>query len=117
MSWPQREDGILGAIKTPRRREKNRENTKACRPVRQQLGGTLARDGMYLVVLLFFPVDVRLRLTNAVARCLEACDPGRTGKCAGSGARRRGAGGPGMTGPGGGARGPSKATPTGAAAA
>jgi len=56
------------------------------------------------------------RPTPARAASREACDPGSTGKCAGSGANRRGAGGPGMTGPGGGARGASAAAPTGAAA-
>jgi len=87
MSWPQRENGVLEVIKTPGRREKNRENTKACRPVHLQLGGPLARDGMDLIVLLFIPIVIRICLTNAVAGCLEACDPGRTGECAGSGAR------------------------------
>jgi len=70
MSWPEREDRVVGAVKTPGRQEKNRFNSKACRPVRPPLGDTLVRDGTDLVVLLFIPIVVRLRLTDADARCL-----------------------------------------------
>ena len=52
------------------RRMKNSYDSQACGAVRAPLCGALGRDGTDLVVLLFIPIFVRLRLTGNDARCL-----------------------------------------------
>jgi len=49
---------------------KNSYDSQACGAVRAQLCGALGIDGTDLVVLLFIPIVVRLRLTGTDARCL-----------------------------------------------